>query len=419
MSVFMRCAIVLEVLLAVTVVWTSPAGASAAVTVDQGEVCLACHDDIAAEVALPVEHPPAKTSDCASCHNPHAARDARLLLERPAILCVGCHGEIADELARSVLHEPVEQGRCADCHEPHGGSHAGLLAEAGADLCATCHEVVVAWRQLPNLHSPFRKGRCADCHEPHGSDHPRLATAAGGATCAKCHPVSAKFRSVHGGYPVEQADCRQCHDPHASKQAGLLQPQVHAPFEEGDCGMCHVSSASPQPFGLNQGQDQLCGDCHPEAVEENRSAVFPHVAAGGSNCSACHNPHAGQGRELLQSETTELCLSCHDPGGAASGLEGRFRSHGDLDCGTCHAPHGGDRPLLLVEDSIELCNTCHSHQHAITHPLGAEVLDPRNGQPMDCVSCHGIHEAAHDKYLHGDGRRDLCIGCHKSKGVPR
>ncbi len=423
MNVPRRCAPALAALLAASAWWLSPIGAGAsalaATTVDQGEVCIACHDDIASEVGLPVAHPPARDGDCSSCHKPHAARNAGLLLERPAILCVGCHGEIAAELDRPMLHEPVAEGRCTDCHRPHGGSHEGLLAAPGVDLCATCHEVVADWQTRPNRHSPFRNGRCADCHEPHASEHPRLATKSGGAVCAKCHPVSTKFRSVHGGYPVEQADCRQCHDPHASAQAGLLQPEVHAPFAEGDCRTCHVASGSQAPFELNQTQDRLCGECHAEAVEENRSAAFPHVAGGGSNCAACHNPHAGQGQGLLHSRTNELCLSCHDPGGSASGLEGRFETHADLECSVCHAPHGGDRPLLLAEDPIELCSTCHSHQHAITHPLGQGVLDPRNGQAMDCLSCHGLHEAAHDKYLYRDGRRDLCIGCHKSKGIPR
>lgn len=416
----LKCgALALGLLLTASALWPSPASATSEISVDQGEVCLACHDGILAEGGFAVEHPPAAEGDCSSCHNPHAARDAGLLLERPAILCVRCHGEIVGELARPVLHEPVAEGRCTDCHQPHGGSHAGLLTAPGADLCETCHEVITDWKQLPNLHSPFRRGRCGDCHEPHGSEHPRLATKAGGAICSKCHPVSAKFRSVHGGYPVEQADCRQCHDPHASKQDGLLQPVVHAPFEEGDCRTCHVSSGEPAPFELSQTQDQLCGDCHSEAVEENRSAAFPHVAGGGSNCSACHNAHAGQGQGLLQIETNELCLSCHDPGGAASLLEGRFQTHADLECVACHTPHGGDRPLLFAESPIELCSTCHSHQHAITHPLGEGVLDPRNGQPMDCLSCHGLHESAHEKYLYRDGRRDLCVGCHKSKGVPQ
>jgi predicted CXXCH cytochrome family protein len=35
---------------------------------------------------------------------------------------------------------------------------------------------------------------------------------------------------------------------------------------------------------------------------------------------------------------------------------------------------------------------------------------------MDCLSCHGMHDAPHDDYLHRAGERDLCIACHKEIG---
>ncbi len=417
MSLSRHCRRALLALPLAAALWLLPGPAAA--TVDQGEVCLDCHDDVASQLALPVEHPPAKGAECSSCHNPHAARDEGLLLERPAILCVSCHAEIAEHLGRPVLHQPVAEGRCTGCHEAHGGSHQGLLLAPGAELCKTCHQDVDGWQGLSNQHSPFRRGRCADCHEPHGSEHARLQTQAGGQACTKCHPTSARFRSDHGGYPVEQANCQQCHDPHASPQAGLLQPHAHEPFTEGDCTLCHASAGSAEPFALNATQNELCGDCHEDAVRENMTAAFPHVSAGGSGCSACHNPHGGQDSNLLQRETKELCLSCHDPGGGSSGKAGHFQTHADLDCDTCHGPHGAERPVLMVDDSVNLCSMCHSHQHAITHPMGEEARDPRNGQAMDCLSCHGVHEAAADKYLYRDGARELCIGCHKDKGVPR
>ena len=161
--------------------------------------------------------------------------------------------------------------------------------------------------------------------------------------------------------------------------------------------------------------------CHEDAVAANREAPFPHVAAGGGGCVACHNPHSGAGAALLREEQETLCLSCHDPAGSSSGLEGRHASHGEgaLECTTCHAPHGGERPVLMASDPIALCGECHSHQHQAAHPLGEEVRDPRNGAPMDCVSCHGIHDAPYEFYLHKSGERDLCLSCHKDIGGGR
>jgi len=385
--------------------------------VDQIDICLQCHD-LEAQLAAPVQHSPVASGDCAACHNPHAARHSELLLDRPAILCARCHEDVASALSLPVVHAPASAGRCSDCHQPHGGEHANLLVRSPQELCGECHADVEAWRQQSNRHPPFSQGRCGTCHEPHGARFPNLANNEPGKLCAACHSTTDQFRAAHKGYPVTEADCSQCHDPHASDKAGLLNTETHPPFASGRCTTCHAAPTANEPFSLVDREDRLCGKCHAEQVEANTTAAFPHAAAGGSNCSACHNPHAGEGGAMLKGDVQTTCLGCHDPGGAKSGEEGRFLSHGDnLDCGTCHSPHGGDRPLMLTADSVELCSDCHSHQHAITHPMGETTLDPRNNQPMDCLSCHGIHAAPHDKYLHKDGERDLCVGCHQEKGA--
>jgi predicted CXXCH cytochrome family protein len=215
---------------------------------------------------------------------------------------------------------------------------------------------------------------------------------------------------------VETAPCQQCHDPHASSRAGLFRETLHPPFEEGDCTTCHALPGSATPFRTKVPLDRLCGECHEDQVTESRQAAFPHVSAGGGNCAACHNPHTADGAGLLKASVESLCLECHDPAGSAAGDEGRFPSHGDgLECTTCHSPHGGEQPLLLAEDPVSLCSGCHSHQHSSAHPQGEGTRDPRSGQPMDCLSCHGIHDAPYPKYMHLSGDRDLCVSCHQAK----
>jgi predicted CXXCH cytochrome family protein len=191
---------------------------------------------------------------------------------------------------------------------------------------------------------------------------------------------------------------------------------LHAPFEDGECTTCHAAPGASDPFALVAGQAELCGDCHEEQVEESRTAPFPHVSAGGGRCTDCHNPHSGDGESLLNRPMQPLCLECHNPGGAKSDEPGRFVTHGGLDCTACHAPHAGERPLMLKLDSIELCGQCHEHEHGIRHPLGEETRDPRSGNPMTCLSCHGIHDAPHEMYLLGSPEKDLCLGCHKDVG---
>lgn len=385
---------------------------------DQSEACLVCHD-LEEELALPVQHAPIEAGECAACHNPHVSRFDALLRERPATLCLECHDDLGEALAREVVHEPVADGRCSDCHEPHGGKHPGLLAKPGAELCGDCHSKLTEWTARPVQHPPFAEGSCDACHDPHAADHPALAAEAGGGMCVTCHPANADFQRVHGGYPVEQARCGQCHDPHASAREGLFRASLHAPFEGGDCTTCHVASTSSDPFALLEKEDRLCGECHEDQVELSRTSPFPHVSAGGGRCTDCHNPHSGDGDNLLKAELTALCTACHDPGGSSSGQDGRYVTHAGQDCTTCHAPHGGEQPLLLAEDSVELCGTCHTHEHGIRHPLGEETRDPRSGNPMTCLSCHGVHDAPYKMYLLGSEERDLCLGCHKEIGGRR
>ncbi len=392
---------------------TATAAGPAAVEIDQKAVCLECHD---LELDAAVAHPPARDGDCSACHNPHVSRFAGLLKERPGPLCLSCHGDLTAGLEQAVVHGPVAEGRCTDCHEPHGGAHGKLLVAEGTDLCRSCHQEIVAWEERPVRHSPFRRDKCFICHESHAAAFPHLSKRAAGETCAMCHPRNAKFSSAHQGYPVEQTACGGCHDPHASSQAGFFRENLHFPFADGECSDCHLPPDAEEPFGLAARQDQLCGDCHDEQVEASREAAFPHVSAGGGACTACHNPHAGDGGGLLNEPLQELCLSCHDPGGAASGEAGRYTGHGDLDCSACHASHGGDRPVLLVAEPLQLCGECHSHQHSVTHPMGEQARDPRNGQPMDCLSCHGVHDAPHPMYLHREGSRELCLACHTDLG---
>jgi predicted CXXCH cytochrome family protein len=384
--------------------------------VDQLRVCLECHD-LARELSSPVRHPPAAEGDCAACHNPHVARFDKLLKDQPAPLCVTCHSDLERELERPYAHRPVAEGRCADCHQPHGSTHRALLREPGAALCASCHETVGVWRQRRVQHAPFAQGQCARCHQPHAAEAAGLLVRSGAALCVTCHAANDAFRAAHRGYPVERASCATCHDPHASARRGMLRETVHPPFADGTCDTCHVGGRAADPFRLVATEGELCGSCHEAAVEASRQAVFPHLAGGGGRCSACHNPHAGEGAAMLRQTGDATCLGCHDPGGASSGQLGRYATHaGDLGCVTCHAPHGGERPQLFARDPIAVCGDCHSHQHGVAHPIGETTLDPRNGQPMDCGSCHGVHEAPYAKYLHASDERDLCIGCHKGVG---
>jgi predicted CXXCH cytochrome family protein len=394
----------------------SPPAASAAAPapIDQKKACLECHGDLAAELERPVAHPPVKQGNCTACHNPHVSRFSALLKEAPGPVCLTCHAGVGREVARAHPHAPAREGRCAACHEPHGGRSRGLLSKTGAALCSSCHAGPAAWIKRPVQHVPFARGQCGTCHEVHGSDSAGMLTRPVASLCGSCHAAGASLRKAHRGYPVEKADCMQCHDPHASTQPGLFRESLHAPFEQGECMACHATPGSPEPFRTRLPVLRLCGECHAEETEAVAGRPFPHLSGGDGACTACHNPHTADGKALLKSVQKDLCLTCHDPGGAKSGQAGRFLSHGDgRECTACHEPHGGSRPLLLAADGVALCSGCHQPQHTVSHPTGETHPDPRNATPMTCLSCHAIHDAPHPKYLVRSGERDLCVGCHR------
>jgi predicted CXXCH cytochrome family protein len=60
-----------------------------------------------------------------------------------------------------------------------------------------------------------------------------------------------------------------------------------------------------------------------------------------------------------------------------------------------------------------MCARCHESQHKITHPLGDDVIDVRNGEPVTCISCHSMHSAKADYMLTHEKDRAICIQCHK------
>ena len=85
----------------------------------------------------------------------------------------------------------------------------------------------------------------------------------------------------------------------------------------------------------------------------------------------------------------------------------------DRACFDCHIPMHSDRPLNYRADGIDMCARCHETQHKITHPLGKDVIDPRDGGQLTCLSCHSMHAARDEFLLTHDRNRALCIQCHK------
>ncbi len=157
---------------------------------------------------------------------------------------------------------------------------------------------------------------------------------------------------------------------------------------------------------------QVCLSCHP-AVAKDYTLTHNHLTdhQDGNACVVCHSPHAGNDKNLLAGTPSQVCLSCHQDSYLRH--QGKASRHPKMgNCLTCHAGHGGDAPAMLKGDGNSVCTGCHKNQGTFTHPVGGKVLDPRNGQPLTCVTCHDPKGTDFPYQLKRDGEKDLCEPCH-------
>jgi predicted CXXCH cytochrome family protein len=83
-------------------------------------------------------------------------------------------------------------------------------------------------------------------------------------------------------------------------------------------------------------------------------------------------------------------------------------------CSICHVGHLSSEKSLLARPPAKLCSSCHGGHEQFSHPVGGNVMDPRNGQPMTCLSCHNPHGTGQKSLLLANPARELCVSCHGS-----
>lgn len=369
-------------------------------TVRAQKVCYQCHEKSAFQKK--VIHQPVTKGECTACHNPHVAKHAGMLQDKVSDLCYSCHQEESKSFRKGIMHDPVRQGNCTACHDPHASNDKGLMKGEFGDSCLTCHTTLS--KKYKTMHKPYAKGECSSCHDPHRADNYMLLKTSAQKICRKCHS-SEKIATVHKNFPAKIEGCLTCHNPHGSDHNGLIRNVQHEPYTE-DCGTCHVQ-------GKKVIGQEVCLECHDE-IKTGLLAVHNHLTEReGNSCINCHSPHAGNTENLLKSRQILLCRSCHDD---------TFRKHDETlyvhiasvkDCVACHEVHGSNQAAMVKGDGNKMCLQCHEDQGQFSHPVGEGVIDPRNSQVINCVSCHHPHGTNFKGELKLSGQEDLCIQCHR------
>lgn len=383
----------------------------------KGKLCLSCHEDFKETMKKKHIHTPLAKGDCTGCHNPHAADHGKLLTTDVSVVCASCHEGLVPVDAAST-HQVLSKGGCVTCHEPHSSDHRKNLVKSGSELCFDCHaELGTKISKAKFPHSPVSKD-CMTCHTPHASaENPSLLKSQAPELCVKCHnPEKKTFKVQHVNYPVQKANCSSCHDPHGSNSASLLYDNVHAPLNKRMCKQCHEEPTSKNPLATLKDGYELCQGCHYEMVNEtfNKDRIhWPLVDNTG--CLNCHSPHASATPGLMKAPMKKVCGDCHSD--TISRQERALTKHQPIDdgeCSTCHSPHSSDNAFLLNEKStVRLCAQCHDWQSHSTHPIGDEVIDPRNPNlEMDCLSCHRTHGTEFVHFIYTEEIHELCVLCH-------
>ncbi|GMV26470.1 MAG: hypothetical protein AMXMBFR58_25010 [Phycisphaerae bacterium] len=354
-----------------------------------------CH---ASQISKAVLHGPTAVGACDSCHDYKDVAAHTFTLKRSGRqLCDFCH---IDKTGTEgpVVHDPVAKGDCTGCHDPHGSSTRLMLKQDSVKaLCTECHKNTMTGA---HAHKPAEED-CTKCHYSHTSTHPRLLRNSPQELCLSCHEEVGK--SISGSAfphkPVE--DCLNCHSPHATDHAAALKLE----------------------------SKELCISCHQDTGKAIAAATVPHGAVtDAKSCTNCHSPHASNHAMQFVDDPVATCMKCHTKSikvsdartvrGVPELTNDSLHRHGPIntgDCSACHDVHGGNQRQLLVrhfsqefyqpfsEDAYALCFGCHDKSLILAQPATLQtnfrdgtrnlhnVHVVSSSRSRSCRACHTLH----------------------------
>lgn len=400
-------------------IWSGSAFAQGELKEKVPDLCYQCHTKLKESLSRSYVHFPFKDGKCIVCHNSHAGNMKGLVRKDINALCLSCHEGIKKTLNKNFVHRALKKGVCTDCHYAHIGENKHLLVKAQKDLCWDCHEPMKVQLKKTYAHLPFREGKCPSCHNAHASSEENQLLAAPEKLCKNCHGPRCKTVGVSISFATKELNCTTCHTGHSSNTKGLLGPYGHTAFLNKSCEQCHNPIVADKKITTKISGKDLCLSCHKkDPAKLKESDVHINDAKGG--CGMCHSYHASKKKNLTVKESL-VCFACHGSTEKKTVLmERALRTRPircvpvkDRKCFECHIPPHSLNTLYLRADKIQTCARCHKAMHEISHPLGNEIKDPRNGQPITCITCHSMHSSKAEFMLVFDRKRQLCIQCHK------
>jgi len=410
------CSMLIALCSMLLLAWVGFAHAQTALKTEVPDLCYECHKQLKESLSQSYIHFPFKQGKCEVCHNVHASDRKDLLKDDVNSVCLSCHEGIRNLMSKGTVHGALKKGVCTDCHSSHAGMNKLLLVKEEKKLCWDCHEALKEQFNKSHVHTPFKEGECSSCHNAHASPEGNLLLASPNKICQTCHKPRCSAAAVSIFSITKDLDCNTCHTGHSSDSKGLLGPYGHTAFLNESCEQCHNPIAAGVKITTKLSKKELCFSCHAEErTRVNEADVHEGNKKG---CTLCHDYHASMKKNLTVKES-DFCFSCHkDTEKRQLSMVKALKSIGcepvrDSRCFECHVPVHSHNPLYFREDNILTCARCHKAEHKVAHPMGKNVLDPRDGKPITCITCHSMHSAKADFMLYLDRKRALCIQCHK------
>ncbi|OMH40308.1 cytochrome c3 family protein [Desulfurobacterium indicum] len=155
--------------------------------------------------------------------------------------------------------------------------------------------------------------------------------------------------------------------------------------------------------------------------EEKKKITFTYIhihqfGNGKGSCSYCHNSDSPSSKDVKRIKGELVCIECHQD--VYKRIGSHLYHHKNIkNCTMCHDPHQSDNIAMLKGNGISVCMRCHAKNSAgyCVHPQGDKHLDPRNGQPITCITCHYTMGTDYKYLLKWNGESALCYQCHSPK----
>ena len=354
-----------------------------------------------------------KSFGCVDCHAgaaklPHTAKNA-------SASCLACHGEVAGELAanaHSALGKPDSSKTCMACH---GAAHEVVNpATRGASICASCHasEVKEFASSVHGRAHAHLNGDAPTCQSCHGPAHKVVSASAPNSpvgklnlprTCGQCHsnpalaakylfavakPVEAYESSVHGraiqAGKTNAAVCNDCHGVHDILAGNDPRSPIYKFRVASTCGKCHTQvfaqfKESIHGRAVAAGVDSAptCTDCHGEhrilAPNDPNSPVYV-ANISRVTCSHCHADQRLNARFALPAGRVSSYENSYH------GLAAQAGSQTVANCASCHGVHNilpstDPRSTIARANLAATCGKCHPDAGK-TFALGPVHVNP-------------------------------------------